>query len=72
MSKSLQYLALKTAINEKTIYSIDFENGKIVTNTKNTIQIHFCDSFKSTINAILCQESFSFFFKNLRIYFENA
>ena len=69
MTKSLQYLALKTAINGKTIYSIDFEGGKIVTNTKNTIQIHFCDSFESTINAILCQEKFYFYFKNLRIYF---
>ena len=72
MSKTQQYLALKNAINEKTIYSIDFENGEIVTNFKNTIQIHFCDSFKSTINAILCEESFNFYFKNLRIYFESA
>ena len=69
MTKSLQYLALKTAINGKTIYSIDFEGGKIVTNTKNTIKIQFCDSFKSTINAILCQEPFHFYFKNFRIYF---
>ena len=69
MTKSLQYLALKTAINEKTIYSIDFEDGKIVTNTKNTIKIQFCDSFKSTINAILCQEPYYFYFKNFKIYF---
>ena len=38
---------------EKTIYSIDFEGGKIETNTKSTIKIQFCESFKSTINAIL-------------------
>ena len=64
MTKSLQYLALKTAINGKTIYSIDFEGGKIVTNTKSTIKIHFCDSFKNIVNAILCQEPFYYYFKN--------
>ena len=63
MSKSLQFLALKTAIYEKDICSIDFVNENIVTNTRKTIQMHFCDIFKSTTNAILCQESFNFYFK---------
>ena len=70
MTKSLQYLALNSAINGKTIYSIDFEGGKIETNTKSTIKIQFCESFKSTINAILCQEPYYFYFKkNFKIYF---
>ena len=69
MTKSLQYLALNSAINGKTIYSIDFEGGKIETNTKITIKIQFCESFKSTINAILCQEPYYFYFKNFKIYF---
>ena len=69
MTKSLQYLALNSAINGKTIYSIDFEGGKIETNTKSTIKIQFCESFKSTISAILCKEPHYFYFKNFKIYF---
>ena len=46
MTKSLQYLALNSAINGKTIYSIDFEGGKTETNTKSTIKYNFVNLLK--------------------------
>ena len=49
---SLQYMALKVAITESKIFSINLEKEELLDNTKNYIKIQFFDTLKSNLNEI--------------------